>query len=226
MLDQFTLNDKYTLETGKVLLTGTQALVLLTLMQRRRDITEGLKTAGYVTGYRGSPLGGIDREFSRAKERLTAHNVKFHPAVNEDLAATALWGSQQVNLFEGARYDGVFGIWYGKGPGVDRSGDVFRHANFAGTAPLGGVLALTGDDPACKSSTVPSQSEHALIDVNIPILNPSNVQDILDFGLYGIAMSRYSGCWVGMKCIIDNIDTSATVLVDPTRVMICKPQDF
>jgi len=226
MLDQFTLNDKYMLKTGQALLTGTQALVLLTLMQRQRDVSKGLNTAGYVTGYRGSPLGSIDREFGRAKKHLIEHKVKFHPAVNEDLAATALWGSQQVNLFEGAQYDGVFGIWYGKGPGVDRSGDVFRHANFAGTAPLGGVLALTGDDPACKSSTVPSQSEHALIDVNIPIFNPSNVQDIIDFGLYGIAMSRYSGCWIGMKCIIDTIDTSSTVLVDPNRVIIRNPQDF
>jgi indolepyruvate ferredoxin oxidoreductase len=195
-------------------------------MQRWRDHAEGLNTAGYVTGYRGSPLGGVDREFNRAKEHLVENHIKFHPAVNEDLAATALWGSQQVNLFEGAIYDGVFGIWYGKGPGVDRSGDAFRHANFAGTAQHGGVLALTGDDPACKSSTVPSQSEHALIDVNIPILNPSNVQDILDFGLYGIAMSRYSGCWVGMKCIIDNVDTSATVLVNPNRVSINYPTDF
>jgi indolepyruvate ferredoxin oxidoreductase len=226
MLNKHTLDDKYTLDKGRILLNGTQALVRLALMQRWRDYSDGLNTAGYVTGYRGSPLGGIDKEFNRAKKHLEENKIKFHPAVNEDLAATALWGSQQVNLFEGALYDGVFGIWYGKGPGVDRSGDAFRHANFAGTAPLGGVLALTGDDPACKSSTVPSQSEHALIDVNIPIFNPSNVQDILDFGLYGIAMSRYSGCWVGMKCIIDNVDTSATVLVDPNRVSINYPKDF
>ena len=197
MLKHVTLDDKYTLETGRVFLTGTQALVRLTLMQRRRDLAAEVNTAGYVTGYRGSPLGGMDREFGRAEDHLKDHHVKFHPAVNEDLAATALWGSQQINMFEGALYDGVFGIWYGKGPGVDRSGDVFRHANFAGTAPLGGVLALAGDDPACKSSTVPSQSEHALIDANIPILNPADVQDVLDFGLYGLAMSRYSGCWVG-----------------------------
>jgi len=226
MLDQVTLDDKYTLETGRVFLTGTQALVRLALMQRRRDVAAGLNTAGYVTGYRGSPLGGMDREFHGAKDILQDHHVKFHPAVNEDLAATALWGSQQVNMFEGARYDGVFGIWYGKGPGVDRSGDVFRHANFAGTAPMGGVLALAGDDPACKSSTVPSQSEHALIDANIPILNPADVQDVLDFGLYGWALSRFSGCWVGMKCITDNMDSSASVLVDPERVTIRLPQDF
>ncbi|MBT3306181.1 MAG: indolepyruvate ferredoxin oxidoreductase family protein, partial [Alphaproteobacteria bacterium] len=226
MLDQVTLDDKFTLEEGRVLLTGTQALVRLTLMQQRRDMAAGHNTAGYVTGYRGSPLGGIDREFGRAEALLTEHHVKFHPAVNEDLAATALWGSQQVNMFEGARYDGVFGIWYGKGPGVDRSGDVFRHANFAGTSPLGGVLALAGDDPACKSSTVPSQSEHALMDAHIPILNPANVQDVLDFGLYGLAMSRYSGCWVGMKCITDNVDSTASVIVDPGRVNIRLPEDF
>ncbi|NQV82209.1 MAG: indolepyruvate ferredoxin oxidoreductase family protein [Rhodospirillales bacterium] len=226
MLNQVTLDDKYILEEGRVLLTGTQALVRLALMQRRRDLAAGHNTAGYVTGYRGSPLGGIDREFKQAKSLLTDHHVKFHPAVNEDLAATALWGSQQVNMFEGAQYDGVFGIWYGKGPGVDRSGDVFRHANFAGTSPFGGVLALAGDDPACKSSTVPSQSEHALMDAHIPVLNPANVQDILDFGLYGLAMSRYSGCWVSMKCITDNVDTTASVIVDPHRVNIHLPEDF
>ena len=225
-LNNVTLDDKYTLDEGRIFLNGTQALVRLALMQRRRDMAAGLNTAGYVTGYRGSPLGGIDREFGRAKGFLRDHHIKFHPAVNEDLAATALWGSQQVNMFEGARYDGVFGIWYGKGPGVDRSGDVFRHANFAGTSPRGGVLVLAGDDPACKSSTVPSQSEHALMDVHIPILNPANVQDILDFGLYGLAMSRYSGCWVGMKCITDNVDSTATVDIDPERVRINLPEDF
>ena len=225
-LTQVTLDDKYILDTGRVFLTGTQALVRLVLMQRRRDMAAGMNTAGYVTGYRGSPLGGIDREFGRAEGFLRGHHVKFHPGVNEDLAATALWGSQQLGLFEGARYDGVFGIWYGKGPGVDRSGDVFRHANFAGTAPLGGVLVLAGDDPACKSSTVPSQSEHALMDAHIPILNPANVQDVLDFGLYGWAMSRYSGCWVGMKCITDTVDSSASVDVDPDRVRIKTPDDF
>ena len=219
------LDDKYGLSEGRVFLTGTQALVRLTLMQRQRDLAAGLNTAGYVTGYRGSPLGGIDREFGRAKRFLDDHHVKFHPAVNEDLAATAIWGSQQINLFERARYDGVFGMWYGKGPGVDRSGDVFRHANMAGTAPNGGVLAMAGDDPACKSSTVPSQSEHALIDANIPILNPIDVQDLLDLGIYGWAMSRFAGLWVGMKCITDNVDTSGTVDVSPDRVKIVLP-DF
>ena len=221
-----TLDDRYTLDEGRVYLTGTQALVRLVLMQHQLDSARGLNTAGYVSGYRGSPLGGIDREFSRAAGHLHDHHVKFHPAVNEDLAATALWGTQQVNLYPGAKYDGVFGIWYGKGPGVDRSGDVLRHANMAGTAPHGGVLLLAGDDPGCKSSTVPSQSEHALMDANIPVLTPANVQEILDFGLYGWAMSRYSGCWVGLKCITDNIDTSASVSVDPARVCITIPDDF
>ncbi|HEX9703240.1 MAG TPA: indolepyruvate ferredoxin oxidoreductase family protein, partial [Rhodospirillales bacterium] len=225
-LDDVTLDDKYVLDSGRVFLTGTQALVRLALTQRRRDRAAGLNTAGYVTGYRGSPLGAIDHQFRRAQPFLADHHVKFHPAVNEDLAATALWGSQQLNLFEGARYDGVFGMWYGKGPGVDRTGDVFRHANLAGTAPMGGVLVLAGDDPACKSSTVPSQSEHALMDAMIPVLNPANVQDLLDFGLIGWAMSRFTGCWIGMKCITDNVESSASVTVDPGRVAIRLPDDF
>jgi len=226
VLRQVSLDDKYDLEEGRIFLTGTQALVRLALVQRRRDLAQGLNTAGYVTGYRGSPLGGVDREFTRARGLLDQHHVKFHPAVNEDLAATALWGAQQTNLFRGAKYDGVYGMWYGKGPGVDRSGDVFRHANFAGTSQHGGVLVLAGDDPACKSSTVPSQSEHALMDVHIPILNPINVQEILDFGIMGWAMSRYSACWVGMKCITDNVDTSASVDLDPARLQIALPNDF
>jgi len=220
------LDHKYTLNQGRIFLTGTQALVRLTLMQRQRDFENGINSAGYVTGYRGSPLGGMDKEFHRAKHHLDAHHIKFHPAVNEDLAAAAVWGTQQLGLYPDSKYDGVFGMWYGKGPGVDRSGDALRHANYAGTAPNGGVLVLAGDDPACKSSTVPSQSEHALMDANIPILNPINVQEVLDFGIYGWAMSRYSGCWVGMKCITDNIDTSASVLIDPHRVKIKIPDDF
>ena len=220
------LDDKYRLESGNIFLTGTQALVRLALIQRRLDIANGLNTAGYVSGYRGSPLGGIDKEFTQAKRILEEHNVKFHPAVNEDLAATAIWGTQQINLQPGSAYDGIFSMWYGKGPGVDRSGDALRHANYAGTAPIGGVLVLAGDDPACKSSTVPSQSEHALIDVNIPILNPINVQEIINFGLYGWAMSRYSGCWVGMKCITDNIDTSSSIRVDHDLIDIVVPEAF
>ena len=220
------LEDKYTLETGRVFLTGTQALVRLTLMQKALDRAHGRNTAGYVTGYRGSPLGALDQEFGQARHLLEAGDIKFQPAVNEDLAATALWGSQQLNMFEGAKFDGVFGIWYGKGPGVDRTGDVFRHANMAGTAPLGGVLALAGDDPACKSSTVPSQSEYAFTDVMIPFLHPANVEEILELGLLGIQMSRYSGLWVGLKCITDNIDTSASVDIGPHLYDFAMPDDF
>lgn len=226
-LRKVSLDDKFSLDEGRIFLNGTQALVRLTLMQRRRDLAAGLNTAGYVTGYRGSPLGGMDREFGAAARHLSEHHVKFHPAVNEDLAATAIWGAQQVNLdAQSANYDGVFGMWYGKGPGVDRSGDVFRHANLAGTSKHGGVLALAGDDPACKSSTVPSQSEHAIIDAQIPLLHPADTQEVLDYGILGWAMSRYSACWVGMKCITDNIDSSASVLVDPSRIQIVTPTDF
>ena len=226
MLARVNLDDKYALEEGRIFLTGTQALVRLALDQRRRDQAAGLNTAGYVTGYRGSPLGAVDREYWRASSFLESHHIRFQPGVNEDLAATAVWGSQQLDLSPGARYDGVFAMWYGKGPGVDRSGDVFRHANLAGTAPLGGVLVLAGDDPACKSSTVPSQSEYAFMDAQIPLLHPANVQEILDYGLLGWAMSRYSGCWVGMKAITENVDTSATVSVHPDRVRITLPDDF
>jgi indolepyruvate ferredoxin oxidoreductase len=220
------LDDKYRLERGRIFINGTQALVRLAIEQQRRDAMAGLKTAGYVTGYRGSPLGGVDKEFKGARAILEEHHVKFHPAVNEDLAATALWGTQQVGLHPGAKYDGVFGIWYGKGPGVDRSGDVFRHANLAGTSKTGGVLALFGDDPACKSSTVPSQSEHAIIDAQIPLLNPVDVAEVIEYGLLGFAMSRYSGCWTGLKCITDNVDSSASVLVDPAALRIVMPDDF
>ncbi len=225
-LAKVALDDKYTALEGRIYLTGTQALVRLPLVQRRRDLAAGLNTAGFVTGYRGSPLGNVDKEYWRAESLLKDSHIHFQPGVNEDLAATAIWGSQQVNLFEGARYDGVFAMWYGKGPGVDRSGDVFRHGNFAGTSAHGGVLLLAGDDPACKSSTVPSQSEHALADAQIPVLNPANVQEVLDFGIIGWAMSRYSGCWVGMKTITENVDASAAVRVDPDRIAITLPDDF
>jgi indolepyruvate ferredoxin oxidoreductase len=181
------LDDKYAVEAGRIYLTGTQALVRLILTQRRRDAAAGLNTAGYVSGYRGSPLGGLDRELWRVGDLLDRHHIRFQPGVNEDLAATALWGTQQSGLFPGARYDGVFGLWYGKGPGVDRSGDVFRHANLAGTAPHGGVLVVTGDDPASKASTAPSQSEYALIDAGMPVLVPADIRDFLAFGLHGWA---------------------------------------
>ena len=194
-----TLEDKYTLERGRIYLNGVQALARLPMMQRQRDIAAGLDTACFISGYRGSPLGGLDQTLWSARKHLQKDHVFFEPGINEDLAATSVWGSQQVNMFEGAKYDGVFAMWYGKGPGVDRSGDVFKHGNAAGTSPHGGVLLLAGDDHACKSSTLPHQSEYAFIDAQIPVLNPSGVQEILDYGLYGWAMSRFSGAWIAYK---------------------------
>ncbi len=224
--DTISLDDKFTLERGRAFMTGTQAIVRLPLLQRQRDLAAGLNTAGYITGYRGSPLGGVDLTAVKAKKYLDAHHVKFHPGVNEDLAATSIWGTQQVNLFPGAQYDGVFGMWYGKGPGVDRCGDVFKHANMAGSAPHGGVLVLAGDDHAAKSSTTAHQSEHILKACGIPVLYPSNVQEYLDYGLHGWAMSRYTGLWVAMKCVTDVVESGATVELDPDRVRIALPDDF
>ncbi len=225
-LTAVSLDDKYTLESGKVYLTGTQALVRLPMMQRQRDEKAGLNTGCYVSGYRGSPLGGVDQQMQRAKQFLEKHHIVFQPGVNEDLAATAIWGSQQLNLFPNANYDGVFGMWYGKGPGVDRSGDVFKHGNLAGTSPNGGVLLLAGDDHTCKSSTTAHQSEFAFVDAMIPVLNPAGVQEFLDLGLYGWAMSRFSGCWVAFKTIAETVDSSASVYIDPHRVDIVTPEDF
>ena len=226
MLAKVSLDDKYTLEKGRVFLTGTQALIRLLLLQRERDQRAGLNTAGFVSGYRGSPLGGLDQALWRAQKHLASHHVKFQPGVNEDLAATSIWGSQQLNLFPGAKYDGVYGMWYGKGPGVDRCGDVFKHANSAGTSKHGGVLVLTGDDHAAKSSTLANQSEHIMKACCIPVLNPSNVQDYLDFGLHGYAMSRYSGCWIAFKCVTDVVESGASVVVDPDRITSKMPGDF
>jgi len=225
-LAKATLDDKYTQETGRVFLTGTQALIRVMLLQRERDLRAGLNTAGFISGYRGSPLGGLDQALWRAQKHLATHHVKFQPGVNEDLAATAIWGSQQLNMFPGARYDGVFGMWYGKGPGVDRCGDVFKHANSAGTSKNGGVLVLAGDDHAAKSSTLAHQSEHILKACCIPVLNPANVQDYLDFGLHGYAMSRYSGCWIGFKCVTDVVESGSSVVVDANRISTRIPDDF
>ena len=225
-LAKVSLDDKYTLDKGRVFLTGTQALVRLLLLQRERDLRAGLNTAGFVSGYRGSPLGGLDQSLWRAQKHLESHHVKFQPGVNEDLAATAIWGTQQVGMFPGANYDGVYGMWYGKGPGVDRCGDVFKHANAAGTSKNGGVLVLAGDDHAAKSSTLAHQSEHILKACCIPVLNPANVQDYLDFGLHGYAMSRYSGLWVAFKCVTDVVESGASVIVDPDRVQVKLPTDF
>ncbi len=226
MKTRASLEDKYTQTGGTVYLSGLQALVRLLLVQRQRDAATGLNTAGFVSGYRGSPLGGLDQQLWRAKMHLEAHHVRFQPGINEDLAATAIWGSQQVNLFPGARYDGVFGLWYGKGPGVDRSGDVLKHANASGTSRHGGVLAIAGDDHAARSSTLPHQSEHSFIAAMIPVLHPAGVQDLLDFGILGWAMSRFSGCWVAIKTTAELMDSSATVDADPGRVVIVRPEDF
>ncbi|MBI3451338.1 MAG: indolepyruvate ferredoxin oxidoreductase family protein [Rhodospirillales bacterium] len=225
-LQNVTLDDKYTLESGRVFLTGTQALVRLPMMQRQRDVAAGLNTASFISGYRGSPLGGLDQAMWRAKPFLKRNHIHFQAGINEDLAATMVWGSQQVNLFPGAKYDGVFSMWYGKGPGVDRCGDVFKHGNAAGASRHGGVLLLAGDDHAAKSSTLPHQSEHEFISAMIPVLNPSGVQEFIDFGLYGWAMSRYSGCWIGFICTGETVDSSASVYVDPHRVQIATPNDF
>jgi indolepyruvate ferredoxin oxidoreductase len=225
-LNHVSLDDKYDLSKSRVFVTGYQALVRLALMQHERDRRAGLNTAGYVTGYRGSPLGGLDYQFQRAAKFLAPRNVLFQPAINEDLAATALWGSQQAELRGEGKYDGVFGIWYGKGPGVDRTGDVFRHANFAGTSKYGGVLALMGDDHTAESSTTAHQSEFHFVDVMIPILNPAGVQEIIDYGLYGFAMSRFCGAWVALKCMHETVESTAVVDGSLERVKIVTPTDF
>ncbi|MGE3680066.1 MAG: indolepyruvate ferredoxin oxidoreductase family protein, partial [Burkholderiales bacterium] len=225
-LSRASLDDKYTLDRGRVFLTGTQALVRLAMLQRDRDKREGVNTAGFISGYRGSPLGGLDQALWKAKSHLETHHIRFQPGVNEDLAATSIWGTQQVGMFPGAKYDGVFSMWYGKGPGVDRCGDVFKHANSAGTSKHGGVLVLAGDDHAAKSSTLAHQSEHILKACCVPVLNPANVQDYLDFGLHGFAMSRYSGCWIALKCVTDVVESGASVIVDPDRVQVRLPTDF
>jgi len=228
-LRQVELADKYRLERGQVFMTGTQALVRLALMQRQLDLKAGLNTGGYISGYRGSPLGAFDQQLWMVRNLLDEHHIKFQAGLNEDLAATAIWGTQQFDLAgrtDLVKYDGVFGMWYGKGPGVDRTGDAFRHANLAGTHKYGGVLALAGDDHTCKSSTTPHQSEYAFMDAMIPVLTPSTVQEFIDFGLYGYAMSRYSGCWTALKCVAETIETSASISVDLDRINIQTPTDF
>ena len=221
-----TLDDKYILERGRVYLTGTQALVRLPMMQRQRDVAAGLNTGGYISGYRGSPLGGFDQALWQAKKFIKKSHIEFQPGTNEDLAATALWGTQQIHLYPGARYDGVFGMWYGKGPGVDRSGDVFKHANYAGTSKHGGIVALAGDDHMAKSSTVAHQSEPAFMSAGMPVIHPAGVQEYLDWGLHAFAMSRYSGLWVAFKVLSETVDSSASVYIDPHRVEIHTPTDF
>ncbi|MDG0981021.1 MAG: indolepyruvate ferredoxin oxidoreductase family protein [Halieaceae bacterium] len=223
---KISLNDKYALDTTRAYMTGIEALVRLPMLQRQRDVARGLNTAGFVSGYRGSPLGGVDQAMWSAKPWLTKHSITFQPGVNEELAATAVWGSQQTQLFEGARYDGVFSMWYGKGPGVDRSMDVIKHANAFGTAKFGGVLAIAGDDHACKSSTLPHQSEHNFIAASVPVLSPANVQEVLDLGVFGWELSRYSGCWVALKAITENMDSAISADIDPARMNIVIPDSF
>src|ERR1700730_14233936 len=225
-LMQIGLDDKYQLDTKRIYLSGVQALVPLPMLQRERDRAQNLNTAGFISGYRGSPLGMYDHALWRAKSHLQQHDIAFVPGLNEDLAATAVWGSQQVGLFPGAKVDGVFGIWYGKGPGVDRSVDALKHANAAGTSLNGGVLALAGDDHGCQSSTLAHQSEQVFAAALMPILNPATLQDYLDLGLYGFALSRFSGCWVGFKAISETVESSASIYSDPARIQMVLPTDF
>jgi indolepyruvate ferredoxin oxidoreductase len=220
------LDDKYDLGQRRVFVTGFQALVRLCLIQKELDRRNGLNTAGFVTGYRGSPLGGLDSQFLRAKSFLETSDIRFQGGINEDLAATAVWGSQQAELRGEGKYDGVFGMWYGKGPGVDRTGDVFRHANLAGSAKHGGVLALMGDDHTAESSTTAHQSEYHFIDVMVPILNPAGVQEVLDYGLYGWAMSRFTGTWVALKTMHETIESTAAIDGSLERFSIVTPTDF
>ena len=225
-LRSVSLDDKYDLAQPRVLVTGYHALIRALLMQKERDRRAGLNTAGYVTGYRGSPLGGLDQQMMRAGRQLTAADVKFQAGINEELAATALWGSQQAELRGEGKFDGVFGMWYGKGPGVDRSGDVFRHANMAGTSKHGGVLALMGDDHTAESSTTAHQSEFHFVDVMMPILNPAGVQEIIDYALYGWAMSRYTSTWTALKCMHETVESTGIVDGSVERVRIVAPTDF
>jgi indolepyruvate ferredoxin oxidoreductase len=223
-VQKVSLDDRFDLEKSPVLMNGTQALVRLMLMQKARDRAAGLNTAGLVTGYRGSPLGAVDMQMMRAKKHLDAADVVFQPGLNEDLAATALWGSQQAELRGEGKFDGVYGLWYGKGPGVDRTGDVFRHVNMAGTSTHGGVLVAMGDDHTGESSTTCHQSDWALIDAHSPVLSPAGVQEILDFGLYGLALSRFAGVWVGLKLMKDTVEATAVVDGRPDRMQFSYPQ--
>ncbi|MES2992998.1 MAG: indolepyruvate ferredoxin oxidoreductase family protein [Pseudomonadota bacterium] len=226
-IETVSLDDKYALENGRALMSGVQALVRLPMLQKKRDALGGLNTGGFISGYRGSPLGGYDQALWQAKKHLAAQNIQFVPGVNEELAATAVWGSQQLDLYpQSKKFDGVFGIWYGKGPGVDRCSDVFKHANMAGTSKHGGVIALAGDDHIAKSSTAAHQSDHIFKACGLPVFFPSSVQDILDMGLHAFAMSRFAGVWSGMKTIQEIVESTSSVFVDPDRVDIVLPEDF
>ena len=221
-----TLDDKYACFDGRVYLTGIQALVRLPILQARRDRAAKINTAGFISGYRGSPLGGYDLALWGAKKHLDRYAVHFEPGINEDLAATAVWGSQQVGMLPDPKFDGVFGLWYGKGPGVDRSGDVLKHASYQGTAQYGGAIALCGDDHGARSSTLAHQSDIALIHFGMPIFNPSTVEELLTFGLSAWEASRYSGAWIGMKALTDTVEGGASVPADMDRLAFATPTDF
>ena len=227
-LETVTLDDKYALNYGRAFMSGVQALVKLPMLQRLRDQQLGKNTAGFISGYRGSPLGGYDQALVKAEKYLKAQNIIFQPGVNEELAATALWGTQQLGFAPPGtnKFDGVFGIWYGKGPGVDRCSDVFKHANMAGTTAWGGVIAVAGDDHISKSSTAAHQSDHIFKACGTPVFFPASVQEILDLGIHAFAMSRFSGVWAGMKTIQEIVESSATAMIDPDRVQIKIPTDF
>ncbi|MBC7649608.1 MAG: indolepyruvate ferredoxin oxidoreductase family protein, partial [Vitreoscilla sp.] len=227
-LETVTLDDKYSLDYGHAFMSGVQALVKLPMLQQLRDKLQGKNTAGFISGYRGSPLGGYDQALWKAAKYLKARNIVFQPGVNEELAATAVWGTQQLGFAPPGtnKFDGVFGIWYGKGPGVDRTSDVFKHANMAGTTAWGGALAIAGDDHISKSSTAAHQSDHIFKACGLPVFFPASVQEILDLGLHAIALSRYSGVWAGMKTIQEIVESSASAMIDPERVQIKIPTDF
>ena len=227
-LETVTLDDKYSLDYGHAFMSGVQALVKLPMLQRLRDAQQGKNTAGFISGYRGSPLGGYDQALWKAAKYLKAQNIVFQPGVNEELAATAVWGTQQLGFAppDTNKYDGVFGMWYGKGPGVDRTSDVFKHANMAGTTAWGGVIAVAGDDHISKSSTAAHQSDHIFKACGLPVFFPASVQEILDLGLHAFALSRYSGVWAGMKTIQEIVESSASTMIDPERVQIKIPTDF
>src|SRR5262245_12396923 len=223
-LHHVALDDKFDLSKERIFLSGAQAIIRMLLMQRERDRRAGLNTAGFVSGYRGSPLGGLDLQLWKAQKQLAEADIVFQPGLNEELAATACWGTQQAELTGEGKYDGVFGLWYGKGPGVDRAGDVLRHANLAGTSRHGGVLALMGDDHTAESSTIAHATEFLFVDTMIPILNPAGVQELIDYGLYGYALSRFAGTWTAIKCVKDNIESTASVDVSLARLNIAVPE--
>ncbi|MGB5868783.1 MAG: indolepyruvate ferredoxin oxidoreductase family protein, partial [Albidovulum sp.] len=219
------LKDRFDLTRSPILLNGTQALLRMMLMQKARDRAAGFNTAGYVSGYRGSPLGAVDQQMMREAALLGENDIRFQSGLNEDLAATAIWGTQQAELHGEGLFGGVFALWYGKGPGVDRSGDVMRHANMAGTSPLGGVVMAMGDDHTGESSTVLHQSDWAMVDAYMPVVSPAGVQEIMDYGLYGWALSRFAGVWVGLKAVKDTVEATAVVDGDPFRLNFVTP-DF